>query len=67
MPKFIKQLTQRAVLETELVGHLLLRPVINDHRPQRFVPPMINLSWVSEEPKKSRIVHDRASKENVSR
>lgn len=54
MPKFIKQLTQRAVLETELFGHLLLRPVLNDHRPRRFVPPMINLSGMSEEPKNNR-------------
>ena len=61
LPELVHHLTQRTVLEAKFISNVLLRSSVDEDRSQRFVPPMISLSWLCEVPLISRIVHDWAS------
>ena len=60
LPKFAHQLAHRVVGESKHLCHFLLRSLVYENRPQRFVAPLIRLCWLFEELAISRIVHDLA-------
>jgi hypothetical protein len=60
-PELIDQLANRARLETELIGHLLVGLASDENGAQRFVPAVIGLGGLSEEFAAAGVVHDRCS------
>jgi hypothetical protein len=61
LSELVHQLAHRAVVEVELLSHVLLGFSVDEDRAQRFVLSVIGLRWVREVALNRRIVHDRPS------